>query len=284
MSTLRERMKADLALRGLALGTKRRYLNAGVNLAKWSGRSPAELNADDVLAFLLHEREVHRKSPGAMRMTTAGLKFLYGTTLLRPDIAAQLPWAKVRHRLPQLFSVQEIAALFAAAYEPRLSTMMSIAYGGGLRISEICTLQVADIDSERGVLWIRHGKGDKERQTALSAGLLAALRRWYAIARPGKLWLFPENTRTGHVLPQSMQYGFRAAALRAGVERPLSFHGLRHCFATHLLERGVEMTVIQAMLGHSHISTTQRYALVRTDLIAATPDLLSILPILTRET
>ncbi len=278
MGKLHDKMASDLVLRGFSAGTNLRYLNACKKLAQWYGRSPAELSAEEVLAYLLHLRTVRKKSLCIQHMATAGLKFLYGVTLRRPDVAALLPWPKVPQRLPELFSAGEIASLLQAANDPRLRTMMMVAYGAGLRVSEICALQIGDIGSDRGVIRVRQGKGAKDRESVLPERLLHELRRWWRFARPEGLWMFPANSKTGHVAWFVVQAGFRAASERAGLTRKANFHSLRHCFATHLLESGVELTVIQSMLGHARIQTTQMYAQVRTDLVAATPDLLAILP------
>lgn len=278
MSSLRARMEADLILANFAEDTKRRYLAAGRNLARWCRRSPEELTEAEVRAFLVHLLEERKKSASSVHAAVAGLKFLFGVTLQRPEVAARLPWPKVPQRLPELMSESEVQALLAAAHEPRLRTMMMVAYGSGLRVSEVCALQVADIDSPRGVIRVRDGKGGKDRETVLPARLLAELRQWYRWARPGKEWLFPAPTKTGHLNTYTPQAGFRQAAERAGILRRLNFHSLRHSFATHMLERGVGLCVIQAMLGHTRIGTTTRYAHVRTDLVTKTPDLLAGLP------
>lgn len=275
MGQLQNRMAEELALKGFADGTRSRYLRAVARFARWQRRSPAEVGAEEVRAYLVHLRVERGATPSALTMTIAGLRFLYIETLHRPEVVAAIPWPKVSTRLPIVLSEADVARLFAHASEPRLRTMLMVAYAAGLRISEVCCLRVADIDSRRGVLHVRQGKGSKDRETVLPPVLLTELRHWWSWARPGMDWLFPAPTRTGHVMPHAVQSATRAAADSAGLSQQVSFHTLRHTFATHLLERGVELVVIQSLLGHSQLRTTARYAQVRADLLLKTPDLLA---------
>jgi integrase/recombinase XerD len=274
---LQVRMQEDLALKGLSPQTCKSYIWAVRRFVKWHMRPPEQMGEREVRQYLLHLRQC-KASPALVKLVLAGIKFLYKVTLRRPEEVATVPWPKVPRRLPEVLSESEVASLVDAAREPRLRTMLMVGYAAGLRISEVCRLQVADIDSARGVIRVRQGKGSRDRETVLSAQLLAELRRWWVLARPGKTWLFPGRTAAGHIGTQVVHAGLREALERAGITRRVSFHGLRHAFATHLLERGVELCVIQTMLGHKSIRTTGLYAQVRTDLLAKTPDLLAGLP------
>jgi site-specific recombinase XerD len=265
----------DLALKGLSPETHRKYLMVVRQFVQWHRRNPEEMGEPEVRQYLLHLKDERGASPAKLKSTLAGVRFLYMVTLQRPEVVAALPWPKMPRRLPTVLCEADVARLFDNAGDPRLRTMMMVAYASGLRVSEVCRLQVGDIDSARGVIHVRLGKGGKDRETVLPPRLLAELRRWWAWARPGKTWLFPAPTRFGHLLTQSVQAGCRAAADRAGLGRRVTFHTLRHSFATHLLERGVQLCVIQVMLGHKSLKTTTLYAQVRTDLLAKVPDLLA---------
>jgi integrase/recombinase XerD len=270
---LLKRVGEDLTLKGRSPQTRRKYLRVVRQFCRWLGRSPQEAGEAEVRQYLLalHERGA---SPSVIKAALAGVRFLYTVTLRRPEVTAAVPWPKVPRPLPEVLSEAQVARLLDRATEPRLRTMMMVAYASGLRVSEVCKLRVGDIDSARGVLHVRQGKGGKDRETVLPPALLAELRRWWAWARPGMGWLFPSVSPTGHVTPHTVQAGCRAAADSAGLSRRVTFHSLRHTFATHLLERGVELVVIQSLLGHADLRTTSRYAQVRTDLLAKTPDLL----------
>lgn len=274
MGKLQTRMQEDLALKGLSPKTCKAYIWAVRRFVKWHMRSPAEMGEPEVRQYLLHLRKV-KASPALIKLVLAGIKFLYKVTLRRPEVVAAVPWPKVARRLPQVLSESEVAALLDTATQPRLHAMLRVGYAAGLRISEVCRLQIADIDSARGVIRVCGGKGGKDRETVLSPALLAELRAWYRLARPRKIWLFPGRTTAGHVGDQAVNKGLHAAVARAGIKRHVTFHSLRHAFATHLLEHGVELCVIQAMLGHKSLRTTGLYAQVRTDLLARTPDLLA---------
>ena len=277
MRALKTKMLEDLALRGMSPETARQYVGAVRGFAQWHCRSPEQMGLVEIRQYLLHLREVRVASPSKRKLAVAGIKFLYGVTLARPDVVATLPWPRVPYNLPEIMSENEVARLLGCARDPRVRVMLMLAYAAGLRITEVCRLQVADIDSKRGVIRIRQGKGARDRETLLPATLLAELRRYWLWARPSGPWLFP--ARKGHAGQHAAGLGFRLAAARAGITRNVTFHSLRHAFATHLLSRGVEMRVLQVMMGHRDLKTTSRYAFVRTDLLAKVPDLLAGFPI-----
>jgi len=268
-------MKEDLALKGLSPNTGDRYIWAARGFVKWHMRSPEQMGEAEVRQYLLYLKNERKASPALMKLVLAGIKFLYCVTLRRPEEVASFPWPKVSRKLPQVLSEAEVAKLVDAAPQPRLRAVMMLAYAAGLRISEACQLQVGDIDSARGVIRVRRGKGGREHETVLSPRLLDELRRWYVLARPGKTWLFPGARGDGPVRSASVASALRRALGRSGLGRPVTMHTLRHTFATHMLERGVELCVIQAMLGHKALRTTTLYAQVRTDLVKQTPDLLA---------
>ncbi len=278
MSLLKLRMIEDLTLRGLSAATKAKYLCAVGRFAQWSGRSPAWMGREDVRKFLLYLKVECGVSASSINTTLAAIRFVYIVTLRRPEVVAALPRPRVPKSLPVVLAESDVHRLIDSTASRRLATMMMLAYGAGLRASEVCRLQVGDIDSKRGVIRVRQGKGGKDRQTVLANQLLEELREWYRRARPGKVWLFPTTTREGHVSTRSLHLAFRSVADGLGLGRRVTFHCLRHSFATHMLERGVDMRVIQVMLGHSSLETTSVYAQVRANLMAKSPDLLASLP------
>ena len=277
MGQLKTRMTEDLQLRGMAPGTQRRYLQTVKWFVLWRRRPPENMGREDVRAFLLHLKDERKASPATLRLVLAGLRFLYTVTLQRPEVTDGIPWPRVKKRLPVVLSEAEVALLLEHATCPRLRVMMMVAYASGLRVSEACALAVENIDSKRGVIRLI-GKGKRERETVLPPALLAELRAWWRATRPDKTWLFPAASRSGHVAPREVHGALRYAVARAGIDRRVTFHALRHSFATHLLEHGVELRVIQVMLGHGSVQTTTVYAQVRAALMAKSPDLLAALP------
>jgi hypothetical protein len=203
--------------------------------------------------------EVRRVSPYTHKMALAALKFLFGQTLGRPKEVARIPWPKIVHPLPTVLAHAELLSLFRSAATPMPRTALLCAYGTGLRISEVCHLQTTDLDSARGVILVRAGKGGKDRLTLLPQRLLANLRAYWREVRPTGPWVFPARSRTGHLSPRHLRDGFHAALRAAGIRRPLvRFHSLRHSFATHLLEAGVDVRILAALLGHARVDTPVR--------------------------
>jgi site-specific recombinase XerD len=272
------RLKSDLRLSRKSEKTQEHYLqHCRRFFAHYEGRDLDELREEEVRAYLHHMVEARRWSQYTQKMATAALKFLFAKTLARPNEVERIPWPRIKDPLPSILAHSELMSLFRAANRPLSRAALLCAYAAGLRVSEVTRLQIADIDSERGVIRV-HGKGDKDRLTLLSPRLLRALRKYWLETRPPAPWLFPGRTTDGHVSRRHLHDVFRRALHAAKItRRKLRFHSLRHSFATHLLEAGVDIRVLQAMLGHANVSTTTRYAQVRTDLIAAVPDPLDLL-------
>jgi site-specific recombinase XerD len=280
MLDVHSRLKSDLRLSRRSKKTEKRYLaQARGFLAHFPDRKPEELGEAEVRAYLHHLVDVRRVSAYTHKMAVAGIKFLFEKTLGRPEDVKRIPWPKVVDGLPVVLAHGELVALFrAAAATPLVRVACLCAYGSGLRVSEAMRLQVTDIDSARGVLLVRGGKGGKDRITVLPPRLLQVLRRYWLTARPPGPWLFPGGTAAGHVGVHTLEDGFARARRAAGITRPgVRFHSLRHSFATHMLEAGVDVRVLQVLLGHARVDTTTRYAQVRTDIIARLPDPLDLL-------
>lgn len=273
------RLQSDIRLSRRSRKTEKRYLHQARHfLARFPERAPETLGEADVREYLHHLVDVRGVSVYTHKMALAAIKFLFEKTLGRPGEVKRIPWPKVTDRLPTVLAHVDLMALFRAAERPLVLAALLSAYGAGLRVSEVARLQVPDIDSGRGVLHVRDGKGAKDRLTVLPPRLLAALRRYWREMRPPGPWIFPGGTAAGHVGIHTLEDGFARARRAAGITRPgVRFHSLRHSFATHMLEASVDVRVLQVLLGHSRVDTTSRYAQVRTDFIARLPDPLDLL-------
>ena len=264
MGQLRDRMEQDLKLRRLSPCTQRNYLLYCRKFAAFFMRSPEELGAAEVRAFLLHQLEVEQLAYASYRQVYAALKFLYSVTLGRPGEVTRLPFPRRQPSpLPRVLSAEELTAFFAALRKPKYRALFTTCYAAGLRLGEVCRLQVQDIDSRRMVLHVRTGKGGKERLTVLSPRLLQVLRAYWRQTKP-KRWLFPGATPDRPIGLDSARNVFHRACAEAGLPVGYSPHSLRHCFATHLLDAGTDLVLIQALLGHHSLHTTSRYTHVST--------------------
>jgi integrase/recombinase XerD len=268
MTPLRQRMLDALELRGMSARTCQSYIEAVARLARHYGRSPDVLQAQEVQQYLLHLLRERKLARSSINQYGCAYRFLYGTVLRLDGEAFQIPLAPAPQKLPEILSREEIARLFAAACHDKARSFLMLAYGSGLRLSELCALRVADIDSAADRMCIRvvQGKGAKDRYVPLAADVLLLLRRWWRTARPAQ-WLFTAPSDGCRQLDRkNAQRWYRSAAARAGITKHGGIHGLRHAYATHLLEAGVDLYSLQQWLGHGHIGTTTRYLhLVRPD-------------------
>jgi len=259
MGQLRDRMEQDLKLKGVSPATIRNYLVYARKFAAFFMRSPEELGAAEVRAFLLHQIEVEQLAYASYRQVYAALKFLYSVTLGRPGEVSRLPFPKRQPTgLPKVLTVAELTAFFAAVRKAKYRALFMTCYAAGLRLGEICHLRVEDIDSQRMVVHVRAGKGGKERLTILSPRLLEVLRAYWRLAKP-KVWLFPGAAPTRPVALDTARGVFHRARAQAGLPRGYTPHSLRHSFATHLLDAGTDLVLIQHLLGHRSIQTTSHY-------------------------
>lgn len=270
MGQLRDRMDDDLRLRGRSPVTRYHYLRCVRSFAAHFGKSPAALGEAEVRTFLLHLIHERKAKPATMRMYVAAVKFLYATTLHRPEVVARVPWPQVPEHLPDILAPGEIVQLLAAVRSMKHRVVLMIAYGAGLRISEVCSLQVGDIDRQRMVIHVRNGKGGKDRFVMLSERLLAVLREYWRLAKPRGSFLFPGKRGAAHVQPTTVQRMLQKVVAACGLSKRVTPHVLRHCFATHLLEAGTDIRTIQQLLGHSSIRTTARYTQISTQKIGQT--------------
>lgn len=257
MTPLRKRMIRELELQRKAQSTIKAYVLAVRQLAEHYNRSPDKISVEEVRDYLHHLITVRKVAFQTCNQKKEGIRFFYRHVLRRPDFTLGVP-AKRSGRLPEPLARSEIARLLEPTRNVKHRTLLMTAYGGGLRVSEVVSLKPADIHSERMLIRVNQGKGRKDRYTLLSPRLLQELRAYWLACRP-KTWLF-EGARSGHHLAANTAGKiFTQAKERAGLVHGTGIHCLRHSFATHLMEAGVPLPVIQQLMGHAHLSTTARY-------------------------
>jgi site-specific recombinase XerD len=269
MSELRRKMLADLRNRNYAERTQEIYITRVAEMARHFGRSPERISPEEVRDYLRYLTAEGGVSRSAYVQTTAALRFLYRVTLDRPEMVPHLPYPRKKRRQPVVLGREEVARLLKAVRNRKHRTVAMTLYGAGLRLSEALGLQLRDIDSERMVITVRHGKGDRDRQVVLSRRLLGELRTYWRTYRP-RTWLFPGRDPEQPLTSSAIQRALKAARLRAGIAKPATPHALRHSFATHLLESGTDLRVIQTLLGHGSLRATAIYTHVATGRLRAT--------------
>lgn len=278
MGQLRERMEQDLKLKNFSPATRKVYLCYARKFAAHFRRSPAEMGETEVREFLLHALQIEQVSYDTYRQILAALKFLYTVTLEREWEVKRIPFPKHGPRtLPRAPDRDQVLALFRELKSPKYRALLISCYAAGLRISEACRLRVEDIDSRQMVLRVHQGKGRKDRLTLLSPRLLDTLRCYWRIYQPQD-WMFPGRTPDGHISPDTVRQVFAKGRKQAGLGRWCTPHTLRHAFATHLLDAGTDLVVIQALLGHTSIKTTSRYTHVSVERLRDTISPLDQLP------
>jgi integrase/recombinase XerD len=271
VSPLRQRMIDDMRMRKLEPKTRAGYLRAVKKLAIFLARSPDTASAEDLRRFQLYLVD-QGTSPITLNATLTGLRFFFDVTLGRGELMAKMQPVRVPQKLPVVLSPEEVARLIAAAPNLKSQTALSIAYGTGLRVSEVIALKVTDIDSKRMTLRVEQGKGRKDRYAMLSPVLLERLRAWWRLAHAqGKMlpngWLFPGLNPMDPLTARQLNRAVHSAAEICKLDKRVSMHTLRHSFATHLLEQKVDIRVIQVMLGHKKLETTAIYTHVATELL-----------------
>lgn len=266
ISPLRQRMIDDMTMRNLKPGTQTGYIRAVRRLGEFLGFSPVKATAEDLRSFQLHLSETGT-SAGTINVTVTGLRFFFEITLDKPEVVKKLTSVHEPRRLPVVPSREEVTALIQHAGSLKYKTAFSVAYGAGLRTNEVVHLKITDIDSDRMVLRVDEGKGNKDRFAILSPSLLDLLRQWYRHANqqrkmlPGG-WLFPGQNPVNPMSNRQLNRAIHFACNNAGIKKSFAMHGLRHAFATHLLEDGVDIRVIQTLLGHAKLEHTARYTQV----------------------
>src|SRR5665213_3368456 len=265
MSPLRRRMIEDMTIRKFAPKTQHDYLQRVKNFTIHLGRSPDTASSEDVRRYQLHLTSSGVGAP-TVNQTVSTLRFFFKVTLGRPDLVERTAFVREPRKLPVVLSPDEVARLLDAAPGLKYKAALSVAYGAGLRVSEVVALKIGDIDSKRMVIRVEQGKGRKDRYVMLSPHLLVLLRVWYKAARP-QGWLFPGRDRVQPMTTRQLNRACHAAAHMAEIGKPVSMHTLRHSFATHLLEQNIDIRVIQVLLGHAKLDTTALYTRVATKTI-----------------
>src|ERR1700676_4210384 len=268
MTPLRRRMIEDMQVRNLSPVTQRCYVHAISKFARHFNRSPDRLGLAEIRAYQIH-LTVTGASWAGFNVAVCALRFFYGVTLGRTAIVERIPYARKRRQLPVILSAEEVVRFFAAVPSLKHRTALMTAYAAGLRVSEVVRLKLADIDSSRMLIRVDQGKGGRDRYIMLSPQLLGVLRAYWQEARPGQC-LFPGQDDSRPLDPSVLQWACRKARAAARLGKPVTVHTLRHSFATHLLEAGTDIRIIQVLLGHRDLSTTARYTQVTATTIGNT--------------
>ncbi len=258
MTQLRQQMIDDMVLRGLSVNTQEAYLRAVTQLAKFHSCSPDRISERKVQAYLLHLHRDRKLSASTCNVAVSGLRFFYGVTLRRPNTSFLIPAARQPVKRPHILNREELGRLFSSTHLLKHRALFLTAYASGLRVSELVALKTSDIDAERMVIRVEQGKGARDRTTILSPRLLELLRTYWQTEKPTP-WLFPARRGNGHLCTRGATWAYVNAKRRAGISKPGGIHTLRHAFATHLLEAGVDLHTLQRLLGHQSLRSTTHY-------------------------
>lgn len=270
LSPLRRRMVEDMSIRGIGEKAQSAHIRGVKDLAKFLGRSPDTATSEDLRNYQLQMKE-NDVSASTFNSRIVALRFFFGVTCGKEEMKRYMQFQRKPARQPVVLSVEEVSDLLTAVPGPGLKfrAALGISYGAGLRAAEVCNLRLVDIDSDRMIIHVEHGKNGKDRKAMLSPGLLDLLRDYWREARP-EGWLFPGKPKINPLSPRQLNRAFTSAKHMAGINKPATLHTLRHSFATHLLEANTDVRVIQVLLGHSKLSTTARYTHVATKTIRNT--------------
>jgi len=257
-------MLEDMRIRDLTTATQTGYIRSVKRFTHYLGRSPDTATAEDLRLFQLHMVD-EGATTSTLNATVSGLRFFFEVTLSQPELLKKITYVSQPRKLPIILSRDEVSQLLQATGNLKHQAALSVAYGAGLRASEVVRLKVTDIDSDRMIIRVEQGKGHKDRQAMLSPSLLELLRNWYRHANtqrqmlPGG-WLFPSVNPVNHLSTRQLNRVVHEAHSRTDIDKPINLHALRHAFATHLLEDGVDIRVIQVLLGHKKLETTATYS------------------------
>lgn len=278
MTPLRQRMLEDMQVRNFSAHTKDGYLRQVVRFAQHFGRSPAELGPEHIRAYQLYLTNERRVATSTVVHAVSALRFFYRVTLQKDwPLTDAIPMPKMPRKLPVVLSPEEVLRFLDAVKTPKHRAILTTCYAAGLRISEACRLKISDVDSQRMVLRIEQGKGQRDRYVMLSPRLLAILRAWWHQRRP-RHWLFPGEAPDVPITTGTVARACQLAHWRSGFAKPVTPHALRHAFAVHLLEAGTDVRTIQLLLGHRSLETTSKYLRIAAVKVCATTSPLDLLP------
>jgi len=259
MGKLRDRMREDLILRAYSAHTQDHYLRYAQHFVKYHMHSPEQMGEKEIRDFLSHLVKDRKASPSTLAQYINAIKFLYSVTLKRPEVVKDIPYPKRPKTLPVILSQEEVLSFFEKIRSVKYKAIIATAYAAGLRISEVCSLRISDIDSKRMRIHIRSGKGKRDRYVMLGETLLTLLREYFKAARPKGEYLFPGQKPGTRLTTAAVSRVLRQVNKKTGLSKKATMHTFRHCFATHLMEAGTDIRVLQILLGHSSIKTTLRY-------------------------
>lgn len=277
MDRILEQFRQDLAFAAYSKKTQATYVTTAKQLVARFGVSLESITREQVREFV-EEIGQRERGPSTKRHALCALRFLYRKTIGKPEMVSFVVLPKKYSPLPTVLSLEEVAALLRAIRRPRYQAIAMVMYGAGLRIREALALEVQDIDGARGVIRVRHGKGDKAREAKLSPSLYQWLRDYWRRERPALPYLFVSRFTGKPPKDATVRKALREAAKQAWIKKRVTPHVLRHSFATHLLEHGTDVRVVGALLGHGSLKSTLRYTRVTEKLVRETPSPLDLLP------
>lgn len=277
MTPLRQRMSEDMEIRNLSHNTQRSYLQQVSSFAKYFHCSPEALGPEQVRAYQVHLTTERKLASASLSIIVAALRFLYKVSLKREWVDTEIPRPKIPLKLPVVLSREEVFNFLESITSLKHRTILTTAYAAGLRVSEVTRLKTADIDSQRMMLRVQQGKGQKDRYVMLSPQLLEVLRIYWKATRP-KDWLFPGDIAGRPISKEAVEQACHKAHRASGIRKPITPHSLRHGFATHLLESGTDVRKIQLLMGHRSLATTARYLKVATSTVCGTTSPFDLLP------
>ena len=278
MTSLRQKMINEMTLRGFSARTQEAYLSAVTGLARYYKQSPEKITKGMIRDYLLYLIQERKLAWSSRNIVVSGLRFFYTLTIGKKSISLSIPPRKQVTQLPEILSSEELESLFAALSNQKHRTLLMTTYSAGLRLSEVVHLRITDIDSKRMMIRVQQGKGRKDRYTVLSKRLLTELRIYWKMYKP-PVWLFYGTKKNRSLTDRSAQAIYYSAKKKAGITKGKGIHMLRHCFATHLLEAGVNLRTIQMLMGHTSIMTTMTYLQVTRKQISSTESPLDLLGI-----
>jgi integrase/recombinase XerD len=271
-------MTEDMQVRNFSPHTQNSYVQQVSLFARHFSKSPEVLGPEEIRSYQVYLTNEKKLAPSSILIAVSALRFLYKVTLHRDWCLEDIiPAPKRPQKLPIVLSPEEVRQFLSCVQSTKHRTILTICYAAGLRISEAVRLKVTDVDSERMVIRVEQGKGQKDRYVMLSPKLLQILRAWWPVDKP-KQWLFPGDRVDSHIRSDAVELACQKAHRRCGIAKPVTPHSLRHCFATHLLESGTDVRTIQLLLGHRSLATTARYLRIATSKVCSTASPLDLLP------